>query len=152
LATPEEARASPQQARVNRKRIKELERELLRKDRALSETAALLVLSNSLGDLPQGRGRMIRLEDRHTMVQAIAIARRRSTTESDELASQACGSQFDRRQHQARFVAFTISRGHSERQACEADRHGISRSMSSYRGLRAERDAPAIAAMKRLAQ
>ena len=45
LADPEEARASPQATRIDRKRIKELERELLRKDRALAETAALLVLS-----------------------------------------------------------------------------------------------------------
>lgn len=48
LATPEEARASPQQTRVDRKRIKELERELLRKDKALAETAALLVLSKKV--------------------------------------------------------------------------------------------------------
>jgi transposase len=34
--------------RKERKRIKELERELLRKDRALSETAALLVLSKKV--------------------------------------------------------------------------------------------------------
>jgi hypothetical protein len=33
---------------VGRKRIKELERELLRKDRALAETAALLVLSKKV--------------------------------------------------------------------------------------------------------
>jgi hypothetical protein len=45
LAEPEEARASPQQTKQDRRRIKELERELLRKDRALAETAALLVLS-----------------------------------------------------------------------------------------------------------
>ena len=45
LAEPEEIRASPQATRQDRKRIKELERELLRKDRALAETAALLVLS-----------------------------------------------------------------------------------------------------------
>jgi hypothetical protein len=44
LAEPEEARASPQTTRQDRKRIKELERDLLRKDRALAETAALLVL------------------------------------------------------------------------------------------------------------
>jgi putative transposase len=47
-------------------------------------------------------------------------------------------------------VAFAISRGHSERGACELI--GISRSMLSYTPVRAERDAPAIAAMKRLAQ
>ena len=48
LATPEEARASPQQTRGDRKRIKELERELRRKDSALAETAALLVLSKKV--------------------------------------------------------------------------------------------------------
>jgi len=48
LATPEEARASPQATRADRKRIKELERDLLRKDRALAETAALLVLSKKV--------------------------------------------------------------------------------------------------------
>ena len=34
--------------RQDKKRIKELERELLRKDRALAETAALLVLSKKV--------------------------------------------------------------------------------------------------------
>jgi hypothetical protein len=48
LTEPEEARASPQSTRQDRKRIKELERELLRKDRALAETAALLVLSKKV--------------------------------------------------------------------------------------------------------
>jgi hypothetical protein len=48
LADPEEARASPQATRSDRKRIKELERELLRKDHALAETAALLVLSKKV--------------------------------------------------------------------------------------------------------
>jgi transposase len=48
LAEPEEARASPRATRSDRKRIKELERELLRKDRALAETAALLVLSKKV--------------------------------------------------------------------------------------------------------
>ena len=48
LAEPEEARASPQSTRADKKRIKELERELLRKDRALAETAALLVLSKKV--------------------------------------------------------------------------------------------------------
>jgi DNA-binding transcriptional MerR regulator len=45
LAEPDEARASPQQTQRDRRRIKELERELRRKDKALAETAALLVLS-----------------------------------------------------------------------------------------------------------
>ena len=48
LAQPEEVRASPQQTQQSRRRIKELERELLRKDRALAETAALLVLSKKV--------------------------------------------------------------------------------------------------------
>ena len=48
LAEPEEARASPHATRQDKKRIKELERELLRKDRALAEAAALLVLSKKV--------------------------------------------------------------------------------------------------------
>jgi hypothetical protein len=48
LAEPEEARATPQATRQDRKRIKELERDLQRKDRALAETAALLVLSKKV--------------------------------------------------------------------------------------------------------
>ena len=48
LAEPEEARASPQATRQDKKRIRELERDLLRKDRALAETAALLVLSKKV--------------------------------------------------------------------------------------------------------
>ena len=48
LGDPEDVRASRQATRKDRKRIKELERELLRKDRALAETAALLVLSKKV--------------------------------------------------------------------------------------------------------
>ena len=48
LAEPDEARASPQQTKQDRRRIKELERELRRKDKALAETAALLVLSKKV--------------------------------------------------------------------------------------------------------
>jgi transposase len=48
LAEPAAARASPQQTQHDRRRIKELERELLRKERALAETAALLVLSKKV--------------------------------------------------------------------------------------------------------
>ena len=40
--------ASAAEAREDRRRIKELERELHRKDKALAETAALLVLSKKL--------------------------------------------------------------------------------------------------------
>ena len=48
LAEPEDVRASPQATRADKKRIKELERELQRKDKALAETAALLVLSKKV--------------------------------------------------------------------------------------------------------
>ena len=48
LAEPGEARAAPNETRADKKRIQELERELLRKERALAETAALLVLSKKL--------------------------------------------------------------------------------------------------------
>jgi hypothetical protein len=48
LAEPEEVRASPKETRQDRRRIKELEREVRRKDKALAETAALLVLSRKL--------------------------------------------------------------------------------------------------------
>jgi hypothetical protein len=48
LSNPDDVRASPQATRADRKRIKELERDLLRKDRALAETAALLVLSKKV--------------------------------------------------------------------------------------------------------
>src|SRR5690606_18442579 len=48
LADPQEARATPQQTRTDKRRIKELERDLRRKDKALAETAALLVLSKNL--------------------------------------------------------------------------------------------------------
>ncbi len=48
LAEPEEARASPGETKADRRRIKVLERELRRKEKALAETAALLVLSKKL--------------------------------------------------------------------------------------------------------
>ena len=51
LAGPTEAnavRASPQATRGDKKRIREFERDLLRKDRALAETAALLVRSKKV--------------------------------------------------------------------------------------------------------
>jgi putative transposase len=76
LAESEAARASPQQTRRDRRRIKELEREVRRKDKALVETAALLVLSKrSRGDLQQGRGRMIGHEDRSSLAREIEDAR-----------------------------------------------------------------------------
>jgi transposase len=48
LTTGEPPRASAQEAKLNRRRIKELEREVRRKDKALAETAALLVLSKKV--------------------------------------------------------------------------------------------------------
>jgi transposase len=48
LVEPQDARASPQPTKAGRRRIKEIERELLRKDRALPETVALLVLSKKV--------------------------------------------------------------------------------------------------------
>jgi transposase-like protein len=45
LSEVPEERATPQQTREARKRIKELERDVRRKDKALAETTALLVLS-----------------------------------------------------------------------------------------------------------
>jgi len=48
LAEPGETRATQQQTREDRRRIKVLERELGRKEQAVSEAAALLVLSKKL--------------------------------------------------------------------------------------------------------
>jgi transposase len=54
LAEPKALSATPQATRQDKKRIKELERELLRKDRALAETAALLVLSKKVAAMARG--------------------------------------------------------------------------------------------------
>src|SRR3569833_3713440 len=48
LSEVPEERATPQQAREARIRIKELERDVRRKDKALAETTALLVLSKKI--------------------------------------------------------------------------------------------------------
>jgi transposase len=48
LSGAEAPRASAQEAKQNRRKIKELEREIRRKDKALAETAALLVLSKKV--------------------------------------------------------------------------------------------------------
>jgi hypothetical protein len=45
LAQPGKKRLTAAEAKQNRRRIKELEREIRRKDKALAEAAALLVLS-----------------------------------------------------------------------------------------------------------
>lgn len=56
-AEPEDARASPQQTRQDRRRIR-ARREVRRKDKALAETAALLVLSKKVEAIfDQGEGR-----------------------------------------------------------------------------------------------
>ena len=54
LSQPEEGGASPAQTREDRRRIKQLEREVQRKDKALAETAALLVLSKKIGAIFEG--------------------------------------------------------------------------------------------------
>ena len=48
LASPEDARASPSQTKQYRRRIHELKRDLRRKNAALAEMAALLVLSKKM--------------------------------------------------------------------------------------------------------
>ena len=48
LAEPEDARATQRETKADRRRIKELERELRRKEKALAEAAALLILSKKL--------------------------------------------------------------------------------------------------------
>ena len=48
LAQPEEARASPQQTRGDKRKIKELERDLRRKEKTLAEGAELLVLAKKV--------------------------------------------------------------------------------------------------------
>jgi transposase-like protein len=48
LSEVPEERASPQEIRDARKRVKELERDLSRKEKAFAETTALLVLSKQL--------------------------------------------------------------------------------------------------------
>ena len=53
LAEPGEARATPAATRHDRRRIQELERELRRKNKALAETAALLVLSKKVAAIFQ---------------------------------------------------------------------------------------------------
>lgn len=45
LAAPEESRASPSQTKADQRRIKDLEREIRRKNAALAEAAALLILA-----------------------------------------------------------------------------------------------------------
>jgi len=56
LAQADEARATAQETRQDRRRIKELEKDLRRKEKALAETTALLVLSKKLEAIFQPGG------------------------------------------------------------------------------------------------
>ncbi len=56
LAQPEEARVTAQETRADRRRIKELEKDLRRKEKALAETTALLVLRKKLQAIFQESG------------------------------------------------------------------------------------------------
>ena len=56
LAQPQERPATAQETRQDRRRIKELERDLRRKEKALAETTALLVLSKKLEAIFQPGG------------------------------------------------------------------------------------------------
>jgi hypothetical protein len=79
LGQPEEARASPQETRGDRRRIKELERDLRRKERAQGarrDGCLVGVVKKTRGDLPAGRGRMISLEDRRSIAGLIEQAQR----------------------------------------------------------------------------
>ena len=67
--------ASGKADRASRKEIRKLQRNLARKERALAETAALLVLSKNRGDLPRERARMTSLEDRKAILDSMAEAR-----------------------------------------------------------------------------
>ena len=67
--------ASAVEARQDRRRVKELERDLHRKDKALAEIGRLArSVKKTLGGLPRRRGRMTRLEDRQTLVRDIEQA------------------------------------------------------------------------------
>ncbi|MGT2493414.1 IS3 family transposase [Cupriavidus basilensis] len=60
--------AQQREEQAAQKRIRDLERELKRKNAALAETAALLVLRKSRGDLGKGRGRLINVSDRREAI------------------------------------------------------------------------------------
>ncbi|QBG83043.1 IS3 family transposase [Xanthomonas oryzae] len=77
LVEPGELGGGGRQDTQDRRRIRDLERELQRKEKALAETAALLVLfKKARGDLQQRRGRMIVLEDRRSLVADVEQAHR----------------------------------------------------------------------------
>ncbi len=60
--------------KADRERLKALEREFNKKEKALAETAALLVLSKSRGDLGGRRGRMTSVLDRRRALEPIEEA------------------------------------------------------------------------------
>ena len=77
LAQPEEARATPQETRQDRRRIKELETELQAQgEGAGGDHGASCTRKKTRDDLPCGRGRMISLEDRQSSVRAVEEAHR----------------------------------------------------------------------------
>jgi hypothetical protein len=67
--------ASAAEAREDRRRVKDLERQLHRTDKALAETAALLVLSKKLSAVSTTVRTHDPLEDRQTLIGQIAQAR-----------------------------------------------------------------------------
>lgn len=72
------ARNRPKRTKADRRRIKDLEREVRCLDKAPAETAALHVLSKKRGNFHQGqgRGRMICLKDRQALARHIKAAHR----------------------------------------------------------------------------
>jgi hypothetical protein len=66
--------ASPQATRADKKRIKALERELHRKEKAWPKPLPSWFCQKSRGDLQQGRGRMIGLEDRQALARDVHAA------------------------------------------------------------------------------
>ena len=86
LAQPEEARVTAQETRADRRRIKELEKDLRRKEKALAETTALLVLrTKTAGDPPGERGRMISREPVRVNVVVACFMRRTEFYERSRL-------------------------------------------------------------------
>ena len=65
-----QSKSSRKKASVEAKRVRALERELRRKEKALAETAALLVLKKSGGDLG-GRGRLHGVEEREMVLSLV---------------------------------------------------------------------------------
>ena len=63
--TTQQTRSQQAQSKEEKKRIRQLEKDLQRKEKALAEAAALLILRKiSAGDLGGQRGRLINVPDR----------------------------------------------------------------------------------------